>query len=186
MKDNNRWIVIVGLIGSICSIVSILIFFSENNLLNFLLYGALIAAGGVIGYFIKEFLFRRNSSTNKVFRTLDNAKYNKKFYTYFNHKIKNAKHDIYITGEGFECKDETGKKIAREYINAHREALTNGVRIIRLHKLRHLFLTNGIIINWSLTEKETIEMEGAQVLNHQLTPGCMVLYLSFLNLILSI
>lgn len=133
MKDQgNKLLLVLGLLGSISSIVALLIHFSGDSLLMFFFYAILIIAGGMLGFIIRGVLFRRNTSTNKVFRTPDNAKYNEQFYEYFNDKIRNAKHDIYITGEGFECKDPKGKEIAREFKSAIETALKNNVKVIRL------------------------------------------------------
>jgi gamma-glutamylcyclotransferase (GGCT)/AIG2-like uncharacterized protein YtfP len=132
MDDKNNLLKIIGLIGSISSITSILIFLSQKNLLYFLFYFLLVVFGAIIGYLLKGYIKNRYGSRNKIFNPDENAKYNDKFYDYFNKKIKSAQHDIYLTGEGFEFKDQRGKEIAHKYLEAHREALAKGVTITRL------------------------------------------------------
>lgn len=81
---------------------------------------------------INEILDRlHGESSAKVFPTATDSKYNKKFYQYFNQKIRNANNEIYITGEGFSVKDDDGLKIAKEFLISTRYALDKGVSIIR-------------------------------------------------------
>ncbi len=58
--------------------------------------------------------------------------YNDAFYVHFEKCFKEAKHFIYITGDGFECKDAEGCKKASNFANMMREALGRGVKIIRV------------------------------------------------------
>ena len=58
------------------------------------------------------------------------SKANDKFYSYFNERIRNARHDIYLTGDGFESEDS--KSFAIDYIKANIDALKNNVNIVRL------------------------------------------------------
>ena len=69
-----------------------------------------------------------------VFQVIPGKKYNQPFYEYFIMQIKNSSHDIYITGDGFECVDETGNEIASNFINAFRYALNNNkdLRVVRI------------------------------------------------------
>lgn len=69
-----------------------------------------------------------------VFQVIPGKNYNKPFYEYFIKQIKNSTHDIYITGDGFECADKTGTEIASNFINAFRYALTNNknLRVVRI------------------------------------------------------
>jgi gamma-glutamylcyclotransferase (GGCT)/AIG2-like uncharacterized protein YtfP len=60
------------------------------------------------------------------------SKYNSDFYMYFTEKIRNAKNAVYITGEGFECADEQGTALAQGFHSAFREALGNGVSVVRI------------------------------------------------------
>lgn len=70
----------------------------------------------------KSLIFRR---THKEF-------YNEDFYEHFNSVLANAKTEILITGEGFECVDKRGKEIAQEYSSATENALRNGVTVTRI------------------------------------------------------
>ncbi|MCF6327245.1 MAG: gamma-glutamylcyclotransferase [Devosiaceae bacterium] len=58
--------------------------------------------------------------------------YNDAFYVHFEKCFKEAKHFIYITGDGFECKDVKGRKKASNFANMMREALGRGVKIVRV------------------------------------------------------
>ena len=49
--------------------------------------------------------------------------YNKDFYEYFRSCIRNARRAIYITGDGFECRGDDGKGLAREFASDLRAAL---------------------------------------------------------------
>lgn len=60
------------------------------------------------------------------------SRYNDDFYSYFIAKIRAAKDGIYITGEGFECADRQGEDLARGFHEAFREALENGVNVVRI------------------------------------------------------
>lgn len=68
----------------------------------------------------------------KTFSALPDGKYNNPFYEYFEDKIRNAKHDIYITGDGFECITNEGTEIAERFVAAFREALKKGVSVVRV------------------------------------------------------
>ncbi|MFP4846686.1 gamma-glutamylcyclotransferase family protein [Winogradskyella sp. PE311] len=77
---------------------------------------------------------------NKNYKIIDrnNKAFNEDFYKYFNEKILNAKHNVFMTGEGFEFpedNDNTDKlKIARDFIETQRKALQNNpeLNIVRL------------------------------------------------------
>jgi gamma-glutamylcyclotransferase (GGCT)/AIG2-like uncharacterized protein YtfP len=60
------------------------------------------------------------------------SRYNDDFYSYFTAKIRAARDGIYITGEGFECADQQGEALARGFHEAFREALGNGVNVVRI------------------------------------------------------
>lgn len=80
---------------------------------------------------------RRNSpvaskSLVRVCEAPQGRQYNKEFYNYFAKRLENAKHSIWITGEGFEYKDEEGRAIAEMFVEALRTALRRGVRIVRV------------------------------------------------------
>jgi cation transport regulator ChaC len=72
------------------------------------------------------------ASDVKVFRAPTEVKYNHQFYDYFINLIKNAKQDIYIVGEGFECADEEGRTLAKRYSAAFKEALELGINVVRI------------------------------------------------------
>ena len=58
--------------------------------------------------------------------------YNREFYDYFARRLANAKHGIWITGEGFEYRDAEGRGIAEQFVGALRTALKRGVKIVRV------------------------------------------------------
>ncbi len=64
----------------------------------------------------------------QTFKPGPDDSYNKEFYTYFQNRLKGAKRSIYITGEGFECKDEEGVKIAQSFIDAHMAAMSSDLK----------------------------------------------------------
>jgi len=68
----------------------------------------------------------------RFFAAPRDERYNREFYHYFTTRIAGAKSDIYITGEGFECADDEGTELARQFVAAHRQALRRGVRIVRV------------------------------------------------------
>jgi gamma-glutamylcyclotransferase (GGCT)/AIG2-like uncharacterized protein YtfP len=87
-----------------------------------------------VDYLIQKFV---DDSRSKVFPTQSESKYNHQFYSYFNEKIEAAKSEIYISGEGFSCKDSLGREIAEQFVKAHRVALKNGVTITRVQTQRN-------------------------------------------------
>lgn len=88
-----------------------------------------------VDYLIQKFV---DDSTSKVFPTQSDSKYNNRFYSYFNEKIEAAINEIYISGEGFSCKDNLGKEIASQFIKSHRLALEKGVTITRIQTKRSI------------------------------------------------
>lgn len=62
----------------------------------------------------------------------DDGTYNTEFYDYFNAQIRNARQNIYLTGEGFECADIEGTQLATDFASSLRHALQNGVNIVRV------------------------------------------------------
>ena len=58
--------------------------------------------------------------------------YNDGFYKHFERCFKSAEQFIYITGDGFECKDAEGRRRATNFANMMREALERGVKIVRV------------------------------------------------------
>ena len=71
------------------------------------------------------------NSAIQIFEAPSDGKYNYPFYEYFIDRIKNAK-DIYITGDGFECTNEEGENIAKNFIKSFRDALDGGATIVRV------------------------------------------------------
>lgn len=67
-----------------------------------------------------------------TFEAREGAKYNYDFYEFFNSKVAAAKEDIYITGDGFECADQEGLRLAREFSNSFRYSLEKGVNVVRV------------------------------------------------------
>lgn len=67
-----------------------------------------------------------------TFEAREGDKYNYEFYRFFTDKITSAREDIYITGDGFECADQEGLRLAREFTNAFRFALGKGVNVVRV------------------------------------------------------
>lgn len=59
-------------------------------------------------------------------------RYNNDFYDYFIRKITSARDCIYITGDGFECADEEGRRIASNFDAAFRQALSRQVNVVRI------------------------------------------------------
>jgi len=72
------------------------------------------------------------TSQSIIFKRTKDGFYNREFYNYFNSVISSAKKEILVTGEGFECVDAEGKKIAEDYSLATESALRNEVTIIRI------------------------------------------------------
>lgn len=74
------------------------------------------------------------SSVHKVveFQAPPTGEYNHPFYEYFIQQITNAKKNIVITGDGFECVNEQGREVANKFIGAFRTALNNGVTVVRI------------------------------------------------------
>lgn len=67
----------------------------------------------------------------KVFLATSDGSYNLEFYEHFNERIASGK-CIYITGDGFECADEEGERIAGNFVQSFRSALKNGASIVRI------------------------------------------------------
>lgn len=127
--------IVIGIISGITGIIAFIIYFFEKNWIQATFALIVIIVLFVLGVYVERIgLLTRPGQIKrvKIFKTSLEAKYNFDFYNYFNERIKNARQDIYVTGDGFECKDETGKKLANSYHNATREALGNGVNIVRL------------------------------------------------------
>jgi hypothetical protein len=68
----------------------------------------------------------------EVFDAPSDGSYNKKFYDYFETKIRSAKECIYITGDGFDFKTQEGSRIAEKFNMAIREALGKNIEVIRV------------------------------------------------------
>lgn len=68
----------------------------------------------------------------KVFPAPRGREYNHEFYAYFTDRIRGARSAIYITGEGFACADDEGRKLARGFHDAFRDALAEGVHVVRI------------------------------------------------------
>jgi len=66
------------------------------------------------------------------FQAPPTGKYNHPFYEYFINQLLSAKEDIIITGDGFECANKEGEKIAEKFATAFKTALDNKVSIVRI------------------------------------------------------
>lgn len=75
--------------------------------------------------------FIPSSSVVEVFPPKE-ASYNDEFYKHFEKCFREVKSHVYITGEGFECKDDEGEERARKFATMMRDALTRGVKIVRV------------------------------------------------------
>jgi len=64
--------------------------------------------------------------------TVAEGPYMDDFYQAFAEKISSARQNVYITGEGFDCSTALGRGFARKLIDAMRQALDNGARVVRL------------------------------------------------------
>lgn len=62
----------------------------------------------------------------------ETGKYNHKFYEFFTSLIRNAKEDIYLTGDGFEFADSEGRNVANSFNEALRHAMSRGVSVVRV------------------------------------------------------
>lgn len=95
-----------------------------------LLLTALVKFFPPIGRWFAE-NFIPSSSAVEVFPPKENA-YNDEFYDHFKKCFRDAKKLIYITGEGFECKDNDGETRAVDFAEMMRAALNRGLKIIRV------------------------------------------------------
>jgi len=64
--------------------------------------------------------------------TVAQGAYMEDFYQAFAEKISAARQNVYITGEGFDCSTPAGRGFARKLIDAMRQALDNGARVVRI------------------------------------------------------
>ncbi|MGE3175579.1 MAG: hypothetical protein AB7O97_23345 [Planctomycetota bacterium] len=74
----------------------------------------------------------RSTKAIRVFEPNKNGTYHEAFYTHFRRQIERARHDILITGEGFEYKTQVGEDIAEAFHLSIRKALESGVEVTRL------------------------------------------------------
>lgn len=121
-----------------------------------------------------------------AFQAPPKGKYNGAFYEYFIHQITNATQDIVITGDGFECTTEKGINIAKQFIEAFRVALNNGVSIVRVetkssgqikwaNMLAELVDTYGDKFHlYILREKKTIQMASVCVIDPEVLDSSTV------------
>lgn len=111
------------------------------------LIGSIIIAGGAIlaaviqtyrvGKFKKQSLSKNDDVViERKVRVFDSPSgYNQDFYDYFVKVIKNAKNNIYITGDGFSnLSSVESKEIAKSYVNAFTSALrvNTNLHVVRL------------------------------------------------------
>jgi gamma-glutamylcyclotransferase (GGCT)/AIG2-like uncharacterized protein YtfP len=82
--------------------------------------------------FIRAGLGDGSQETFHMFPAPRSRTYNHEFYSFFTRQIRAARSAIYITGEGFECADAEGRKVARGFHEAFRVALKNGVDVVRI------------------------------------------------------
>src|ERR1700759_982062 len=79
---------------------------------------------------------RKKEDTSQYFKFFlkpDGPKFNEPFYEHLLGKFKNAKRQIYVTGEGF---GERSSRVAHEYHDAVNAALRRGVRVVRIQTSR--------------------------------------------------
>ena len=82
----------------------------------------------------EEIAEQKTEGTVVEFQASPNGKYNFPFYEYFIKQITSAKEDIVITGDGFECANDEGTNIAKQFAEAFRSILANNpdVSIVRI------------------------------------------------------
>jgi cation transport regulator ChaC len=98
--------------------------------------------GSLIAWLITYLSTRRRAvevptTSFKYFSPPDGDDFNEPFYDYFIAKINNAKRQIYLTGDGFGCKNLTGIRIAENYHDAIRRALRRGLTVVRIQTSRN-------------------------------------------------
>jgi|GEM_PF-216480 len=124
-------------------IVSLVYSFLQGGHLEYLLLAVVLLSGFAAGYGFSRWKSRIERENEKqreekeetrlalrdgktrTFKPGPDDSYNKDFYEYFQGKLRNAKHSIYITGEGFECKDEEGLRFAQSFVDAHLTAMSS-------------------------------------------------------------
>jgi hypothetical protein len=79
---------------------------------------------------IPRLLLRRRVRVNTF--TAAGSPYMDDFYKFFTARIAAAQENIYITGEGFDCTERAGRRWAESMVDATREALQKGARVVRL------------------------------------------------------
>jgi gamma-glutamylcyclotransferase (GGCT)/AIG2-like uncharacterized protein YtfP len=62
----------------------------------------------------------------------DDGSYNDEFYAYFIDRIRHARQNILIAGEGFEFADSEGEQLAANFVRALAHALSRGVQVVRV------------------------------------------------------
>lgn len=92
---------------------------------------------GLVG--LAKLLFQRAKGAGnphevglRIFPAPRNERYNHEFYNYIAVRLSRARTNIYITGEGFECADDEGEAVARQFTEALRGALRRGARVVRI------------------------------------------------------
>lgn len=107
----------VSLMGLIYAIWS-----NEDEL--YLLVALLLIVGFVSGIFFQRRQLKVGGVTT-TFKPGVDDRYNSKFYDFFIDKLTSAQRSIYITGEGFECRDREGFEFARRFVDAHLKAMSD-------------------------------------------------------------
>ncbi len=161
----------------------------ENQRIYALLATAIMTVSGVCYLQVREHATSTVEPKEKhkaydvqVFVPNPTVRYNETFYTFFIDKIRTAK-DIYITGDGFECANQRGTQLARDYIRAFREMLEKDGRVVRVEtkqKSQYLWaeMLAGLVGDFKdrfelriLSEKETRQMASVCAINPDFTQG---------------
>ena len=155
MKKNVKIKLSIAVYLILCLIAIIFFLLSQTLFEKYSSWSDLLAGlsiellGVVIVFFIAQYFFiwneeieirnakldlflSKNEQDNhsSVFVIEKDAELNSKFYDYFNERIRKAKYDIYITGEGFDS--PKSKSFAKDFVDANISALNNNVNIVRL------------------------------------------------------
>lgn len=97
--------------------------------------GLLVATvAAVAGYLFRLVLTRRSQPENslKYFPPPEDEEHNEAFYDHLQNKIRKAMKSIHVTGDGFSCSTARSKALARNYIDTLRQAMRNGVKVVRI------------------------------------------------------
>lgn len=151
-EDGPAWVPLLTVLGFVVGVISLFYMFVLNDNLNYLLYPVLFAIGFATGAILwsrralarkqreldsravregevetlllhEEEQQRRRHGVTRTFKPGEDLSYNEDFYAFFIKKLTDATKSIYITGEGFECRDDEGKKFAQRFADAHAKAL---------------------------------------------------------------